>query len=45
LSANYKYCIKIYNDGTTEIVEEIKGDEFPGHPSELYKCTIDKKSE
>lgn len=45
LSANYKYKIKIYNDGTTEIVEEIIGDEFPGHPSELYKCKIDKKSE
>ena len=45
LSANYKYSLKIYNDGTTEIVEEIVGDEFPGHPSELYKCNIDKKSE
>jgi hypothetical protein len=45
LSASYKYNLKIYNDGTTEIVEEIKGDEFPGHPSELYNCRIDKKSE
>lgn len=45
LSASYKYKIKIYNDGTTEIVEEIVGDEFPGHPSSLYDCKIDKKSE
>jgi len=45
LSANYKYKLKIYNDGTTEIVEEIIGDEFPGHPAELYTCKIDKKSE
>lgn len=45
LSANYKYNLKIYNDGTTEIVEEIIGDEFPGHPAELYTCKIDKKSE
>lgn len=45
LSANYEYKIKIYNDGTTEIVEEIRGDEFAGHPSELYKCEIEKKSE
>lgn len=45
LSANYKYNLKMYNDGTTEIVEEIIGDEFPGHPAELYTCKIDKKSE
>lgn len=45
LSAHYSYKIKIYNDGTTEIVEEIIGDEFPGHPSELYTCSINKKSE
>lgn len=45
LSANYKYNLKMYNDGTTEIVEEIIGDEFPGHPAELYTCQIDKKSE
>lgn len=46
ISANFKYKIKIYNDGTTEIVEEIIGDdEFIGHPSELYSCKINKKSE
>jgi len=45
LSANYKYNLKMYNDGTTEIVEEIIGDEFPGHHAELYTCKIDKKSE
>lgn len=45
LSANYKYRLKIYNDGTTEIAEEIRGDEFEGHPLEIKNCTIEKKTE
>lgn len=45
ISARYTHKIKIYKDGTTEMVSSIEGDEGGGYPSKLTSCKIEKKSE
>ena len=45
ISCNYKYIIKIYNDGTKEISSVNQTDDGSPASQGTHTCTIDKKSE
>lgn len=45
ISCNYKYIIKIYNDGTKEISSANQTDDGSPATQGTHSCTIDKKSE